>query len=78
MRPGLYQRLGTAQDIVETVRSHSRDMAVIEDAGSKVETAYFIKMDDINWSGNVVIQKLLHIQLSLVFGKGRLMLGGLS
>lgn len=74
----LYQRLGTAYDIVETVHSHSRDRAMIEDSGSKAETACFIKTDGITWSGNMVIQKLLHIQLSLVFGRGRLMLGGLS
>lgn len=78
MGPGLYQRLGTAYDIVETVRSHSRDMAVIEDSGSRVETPCFSKTDGITWSGNIVIQKLLHIQLSLVFGKGRLVPGGLS
>lgn len=47
MGPGLYQRLGTAHDIVETVNSHSRDMAMIEDSGSKVETARFSKTDGI-------------------------------
>ena len=78
MGPGLYRRLGTAYDIVETVHSHSRDMAMIEDSGSKVETACFSKTDGITWSGNMLIQKLLHIQLSLVLGKRRLVLGGLS
>lgn len=78
MGSGLYQRLGTARDIVETVHSHSRDMAMIEDSSSKVDTGCFSKMDGITWSGNVVIQKLLHIQLSLVLGRGRLALGGLS
>ena len=74
----LYPRLGTAHDIVETVHSHPRDMAVVEDSGCKVETASFSKTGGITWSGNMVIQKLLHMQLSLVIGKGRLMLGGLS
>lgn len=74
----LYWRLGIAHDVVETVHSHSGDTAVTEDSGSKAEAACFSKMDGITWSGNVVIQNLFHIQLSLVFGKGRLMLGGLS
>lgn len=47
------------------------------DSGFKLETACFSKTDGITWSGNMVIKKLLHIQHSLVLGKGRLVLGGL-
>lgn len=77
MGPELYQRLGTAHDVVAIVHSHSRDTTMTGDSGFKLETACFSKTDGITWSGNMVIKKLLHIQHSLVLGKGRLVLGGL-
>lgn len=51
---------------------------MIEDSVSKVGAAYISKMDGNTWSGNTVVQKLLHIQLSLVLGKGRLVVGVLN
>lgn len=70
MGPELYQRLGTAHDVVAIVHSHSRDTTMTGDSGFKLETACFSKTDGITWSGNMVIKKLLQYSTALYLAKG--------